>query len=206
MLAPGINIRHVAELADRAPHEECYDAHSPFGYLRHAGKLVLPADLRDKYLQDFPPPKNHCVVYLGTGSALGVLRFYPFTLNDYRVNKALGAPERIIDIHKRHLQKLAEFGLRPWIRDMALGSHPSAPGGGGLYILQDVLPPNAEVGLSSWEDRLAMTLSVSQYQGWAHENKEPACMVDIQGEDQASKVGSTIYLHDVEPDYTTNKP
>lgn len=191
-------------LGDPLPDESCYETSSPFD-VEHAGKLVThPLYLRSPAAP--LPPRNHCLVSQGKGGEPRLLRFTPLWDNHLT---SLGLVTHSLDVaaelHQRHLEKLGEVGLHPWFTDLGTGGR-SLSHDAGIFILQDLLPSDADVGLSRDSDCELMEIRLSRYLSWARANNEPCYLYDIDEADQYSRVGPDIVLHDVEPNYISGRP
>lgn len=175
----------------------CFDEGAPFD-LRHAGKIVTPDPL-----QVGAPPRNHCLVTQSGTAGLFLLRYTPLCNNFLSsLDKVTSSPDIAAELHERHLNKLGSLGLYPWFTDIRPGT-PVIDDRPGLFIIQRLLPDDADIGLSKDDDCELMELRLSQYLSWVSANREPAFLYDIDEADQYSHVGSDIVLHDVEPLYTT---
>lgn len=174
---------------------ECYDMGAPFA-VHHAGKLAINSPS-----VTVEPPRNHCVVTLGDNTDLFVLRYTPFSNNPLSsLDKVTSSVDLAAEIHERHLDKLQGLDLVPWFTDMRTGT-PAIDARPGIFIMQHLLPPHADLGLSDNADRYARVLRLSQYLRWVEINNEPAYLYDLDDSDQYSKIDSEIVLHDVEPLY-----
>lgn len=182
----------------------CFDETAPFP-VTHAGKLTIPTGTDEEYYpEEYKPPRNHCVVQQNDGSGLAITRFTPQIFFNALCLK-LGTVDLVAELHERHLKNLDKLGLHPWFEAVASGSHPNWDDG-GIYVLQDLLPQDAQIGITGFNDLSALAIRVSQYHNWVRDNNEPAYLADIERGDQVSKIGSMIVLHDIEPLYSTVIP
>lgn len=194
--------------------EYCFDVGSPFTDVTHAGKLENTAtDAR--YIAK-RPPFNHCVVDIVDGS-LGVIRFTPFRtahLNRHGRNlirnqgafelaNVLPTPDDAIEMHMRHLAKLGQLGLRPWLREIRSGTATDIAPTLGIFTLQDVLPEGHQTGLYGTDYHAVVAQAATAYRKWAESNNEPGYLYDIGSSPQFSIVEGELVLHDVEPLYAS---
>jgi len=192
--------------------EKCFDNDSPFD-LVHEGKLIPPIISidRTRYLRE--TPRLHCVAKRPDDTSM-LVRFTPLHKRQVSFSMYGGTgitevgvffrnPEEALELYKRHLAKLGELGLLPWISGAATGTCSELDGAPGIFTEQPILPAGSKAILHPMEQNQFVQERLKLYDRWAREEKEPAYLSDLPREGQFSKLpGEEIVLHDIEPIFT----
>ena len=184
----------VAPVA-RSPRngERCNDFGAPFD-VSHYGKMD-PINL-DPAADFEVMPRGHCVVTSNQTNDLALVRFTPFSPFYTELATLVPNVGAATELHIKHLQKLGEYGLTPWFTDIQAGGVNN-----GIFILQDLLPDDANIEPDDPEIDLRVENGYEAYMAWVRSTRQPAFLSDVFHAGQYSLIGDTLYLHDVEPLY-----
>ncbi len=194
----------------RVEGEQCYDISSPFD-VRHVGKLILESD----YGLDVQAPRNHCVVQRpDDDDDLMLVRFTPFdshlaypeTSKPYflpNLADVTDSPNQAEKIHRLHLDKIGEEGIRPWFIDIRQQNQETNNQQiRGLAILQHLLPSGSEIAVKQPEIQKHITKVIDSYYDWIRRTKATLYLSDLRSSEQYSVLpNGDLVLHDVEPIY-----
>jgi hypothetical protein len=193
--------------------EFCVDKDSPFSVM-HVGKLQVNRPKEPDMPKEPELPRLHCVAANVGSQALSVVRFTPLDRSQLtgivyrgRELQEVGAffqnVEHAAEVFGRHLAKLGELGITPWLKRFDIGISSDLGGIPGIFIEQDMLPDESYAVKMCTPEADMMSTANYQYSAWSR--GEPAKLRDLEYFWQYTCLapGEPV-LHDVEPLFEEN--